>query len=215
MTDDLERRLAAARPAAGAGADADLEALTAALAERADREGLLDVAYGSFDSPVGELTVFTTRLGLLMLAYPEDDLDELQDRLAARVSPRIMAAPRRTDAIRRELDAYFAGRLQSFETPVDWRLVGGFTGRVLHATAAIPYGRVSTYRDVADAAGSPRAYRAAGNALHVNPIPIVVPCHRVLPSGGRLGGYGGGVERKAFLLELEGARRPAGPTASR
>ena len=205
MSDDLERRLAAARPVTGrVGSGPDLDALIAALAERADREGLLDVAYGSLDSPVGELTVFTTRLGLLMLAYPEDDLDELLDRLAVRVSPRIMAAPRRTDAIRRELDAYFAGRLQSFETPVDWRLVSGFTGRVLHATAAIPYGSVSTYRDVADAAGSPRAYRAAGNALHVNPIPIVVPCHRVLPSGGRLGGYGGGVERKAFLLELEG-----------
>jgi methylated-DNA-[protein]-cysteine S-methyltransferase len=113
---------------------------------------------------------------------------------------------RRTDPVRRELDAYFEGRLHRFETPVDWQLVRGFASSVLRATAAVPYGQVTTYRDVATAAGSPRAYRAAGNALHVNPIPIVVPCHRVVPAGGRLGGYGGGVDRKAFLLELEGAQ---------
>jgi methylated-DNA-[protein]-cysteine S-methyltransferase len=203
MTGAIERRLAAS---ADGGDDPDLVALRAALAERAEREGLLDVAYGSLDSPVGELTVFTTRLGLAMLAYPEDGLDAAMQRVATGISPRVMAASQRTDVVRRELDAYFAGRLHRFETPVDWRLVAGFTARVLHATAEIPYGSVSTYGHVAEEAGSPRAHRAAGNALHVNPIPIVVPCHRVLPAGGKLGGYGGGVERKAFLLQLEGAR---------
>lgn len=203
MSGALERRLAAFAAAAD---ELDTAALRAALAERAEREGLLDVAYAPFDSPIGELTVFTTRLGLAMLAYPEEGLDEAMTRVAARISPRILAEPRRTDAVRRELDAYFAGDLHRFSTPVDWRLVGGFTARVLHATAEIPYGLVSTYRQVAEEAGSPRAFRAAGNALHVNPIPIVVPCHRVLPSSGRLGGYGGGVERKEFLLRLEGAR---------
>jgi methylated-DNA-[protein]-cysteine S-methyltransferase len=203
MSGTIERRLASmADPAEGL----DTSALRTALAERAEREGLLDVAYAPFDSPIGELTVFTTRLGLAMLAYPEEGIDAAMARVAARISPRILAAPSRTDAVRRELDAYFAGDLHRFSTPVDWRLVDGFTARVLHATAEIPYGSVSTYRQVAEEAGSPRAYRAAGNALHVNPIPIVVPCHRVLPSGGRLGGYGGGVERKEFLLRLEGAR---------
>jgi methylated-DNA-[protein]-cysteine S-methyltransferase len=203
MSETIERRLAAA---AGPVEDLDTAALRTALAERAEREGLLDVAYAPFDSPIGELTVFTTRAGLAMLAYPEEGLDGAMARIAARISPRIMAEPRRTDAVRRELDAYFGGDLHRFSTPVDWRLISGFTARVLHATAEIPYGSVSTYRQVAEEAGSPRAYRAAGNALHVNPIPIVVPCHRVLPSGGRLGGYGGGVERKEFLLRLEGAR---------
>jgi methylated-DNA-[protein]-cysteine S-methyltransferase len=203
MSDSIERRLAdGGKPTARV----DAAGLRAAVAERAEREGLLDVAYAPYDSPIGALTVFTTRLGLAMLAYPDEGLDAAMARLAARISPRILAAPRPTDAVRRELEAYFAGDLHRFTTPVDWRLVEGFSARVLHATAEIPYGSVATYREVATEAGSPRAYRAAGNALHVNPIPIVVPCHRVLPSGGKLGGYGGGVERKEFLLHLEGAR---------
>jgi methylated-DNA-[protein]-cysteine S-methyltransferase len=202
MTDAIERRLASA----DTGADPDLAALRTAIAKRAEREGLLDVAYAPLDSPLGELTVFTTRLGLAMLAYPDEGLDAAMQRIASGISPRVLSAPQRTDEVRRELDAYFAGRLHRFETPVDWRLVAGFSARVLHATAAIPYGSVSTYGQVAEEAGSPRAHRAAGNALHVNPIPIVVPGPRVLPAGGKLGGYGGGVERKAFLLELEGAR---------
>jgi methylated-DNA-[protein]-cysteine S-methyltransferase len=202
MTDDIEHRLASAVQ----GSNPDLAALRTGLAKRAQREGLLDVAYASLDSPLGELTVFTTRLGLAMLAYPDEGVDAAMQRIASGISPRVLAAPERTDEVRRELDAYFAGRLHRFETPVDWRLVAGFTARVLRATAEIPYGSVSTYGRVAEEAGSPRAHRAAGNALHVNPIPIVVPCHRVLPVGGKLGGYGGGVERKAYLLELEGAR---------
>jgi methylated-DNA-[protein]-cysteine S-methyltransferase len=109
------------------------------------------------------------------------------------------------DGVRRELDEYFEGRRTSFDLPLDWQLTRGFTRRVLRRTAEIPYGDVSTYTKIAKAAGSPRAYRAAGNALGSNPIPIVVPCHRVLHSGGGLGGYGGGLDRKEFLLRLEGA----------
>jgi methylated-DNA-[protein]-cysteine S-methyltransferase len=122
-----------------------------------------------------------------------------------KISPRIMEAPGYFDGVRRELEEYFEGRRTKFGLPLDWSLVGGFTRRVLKRTAQIPYGEVSTYREVATDAGSPRAVRAAGNALGSNPIPIVVPCHRVLHTGGGLGGYGGGLEAKEFLLRLEGA----------
>jgi methylated-DNA-[protein]-cysteine S-methyltransferase len=122
------------------------------------------------------------------------------------ISPRVIESPSYFDAVRRELDEYFRGQRTSFNLPLDWRLTGGFTRRVLRRTARIPYGEVSTYREVATAAGSPRGARAAGNALNANPIPIVVPCHRVLHTGGGLGGYGGGVDRKEFLLKLEGVR---------
>jgi methylated-DNA-[protein]-cysteine S-methyltransferase len=134
-----------------------------------------------------------------------EPLDEQLDELAVRISPRILRAPARTDAVRRQLDAYFEGRRRAFELPIDWRLVRGFAGDVLRATARIPFGQVSSYREIAVEAGSPRAYRAAGNALGSNPIPIVVPCHRVLHAGGGLGGYTGGLDRKRFLLRLEGA----------
>ena len=205
MSRDLERRLASTpRPP-----QADLRALRDRLARRAAGEGILDVAYAPMDSPIGELTVFVTPRGLVRLSYPGEPLDAQLAQLAQRISPRILAAPERTDAVRRELEAYFGGRLHRFETPVDWRLVGGFSGEVLRATARVPYGSLTTYRDVAAAAGSPLAFRAAGNALHVNPIPILVPCHRVVPSSGSLGGYGGGVERKEVLLRLEGAPLPA------
>jgi methylated-DNA-[protein]-cysteine S-methyltransferase len=121
------------------------------------------------------------------------------------VSPRIVAADAQLDPVRRELDEYFAGRRRGFELALDWTLVGPFGRRVLGATAEIPYGGVLSYSEVAAEAGSPRGSRAAGNALGANPMPIVVPCHRVLRSGGALGGYGGGLDRKRFLLELEGA----------
>jgi methylated-DNA-[protein]-cysteine S-methyltransferase len=127
------------------------------------------------------------------------------ERLARRVSPRIVAAGAQLDPVRRELDEYFGGRRCGFALPLDWTLVGPFGRRVLGVTAEIPYGGVLSYAEVAAEAGSPRGSRAAGNALGSNPIPIVVPCHRVLRSGGALGGYGGGLDRKRFLLELEGA----------
>jgi methylated-DNA-[protein]-cysteine S-methyltransferase len=201
MTDDLERRLRTATPVP---VPFDSGSLTSALARRAADEGLLDVAYGTVDSPLGTLTVMVTPRGLVRLSYPGEGVREQLQQLADRVSPRILEAPERTDDVRRQLDAYFAGRRVAFEVPIDWRLVRGFAGDVLRATARIPFGSVSSYREVATAAGSPNAYRAAGNALGSNPIPIVVPCHRVLHAGGGLGGYTGGIDRKRYLLQLEG-----------
>lgn len=202
MTDELERRLAGAAPRAE---ELDLERLRAAVARRAAADGLLDVAYATLDSPLGRLTVFVTPRGLLRVDYASDRLEESLADVAARVSPRILDAPQRTDEVRRELDDYFEQRRRTFDLPIDWRLVRGFAGEVLRATARIPFGDVSTYREIATDAGSPKAYRAAGNALGSNPIPIVVPCHRVVHAGGGLGGYTGGLERKRFLLRLEGA----------
>jgi len=200
MTDDLERRLGAAAPATAL----DLGALRATLARRAAADGLLDVAYSAYDSPLGALTVAVTPYGLLRLSYADDAADTQLEEIADRVSPRILRDPVRTDAVRRQLDDYFAGTRRDFDVPIDWRLVRGFAGNVLRATAGIRYGSVSTYRQIATDAGSPNAYRAAGNALGSNPIPIVVPCHRVLHAGGGLGGYTGGLDRKRFLLRLEG-----------
>jgi len=182
--------------------------LTEALASfrrQAAADGLLDVAYGFVETPLGTIAVFVTPRGLVRLAYERDGFDRAIEEMAERVSPRVLAAPERTDEARRELDEYFAGDRRSFEVPLDWSLVRGFNLGVLRATAAIPYGSLSTYRDVAAAAGNPRAARAAGNALGGNPIPIVVPCHRVVHAAGGLGGYTGGLERKEFLLGLEDA----------
>jgi methylated-DNA-[protein]-cysteine S-methyltransferase len=200
MTDDLERRLSAAPPSP----PFDVEGLRAELARRAADEGLLDVAYGFADSPLGPLTVIVTGRGLVRLSYAHEAVDEQLDEIAMRLSPRILESADRTDAVRRQLDEYFAGHRRRFDVPIDWRLVRGFAGEVLRATARIPFGSVSSYREVATEAGSPNAYRAAGNALGSNPIPIVVPCHRVLHAGGGLGGYTGGLERKRYLLRLEG-----------
>ena len=197
---DLEQRLGDA-PAA----TLDRGGLAASLARRAGEAGLLDVAFAELDSPLGALTVFVTPRGVARIAYPDEPVDALLDDMADRLSPRILRAPARTDEARRELDAYFAGRRHDFDLPVDWSLIHGFATDVLHATAEIPYGQTSTYGRVATNAGSPRAARAAGNALGSNPIPIVVPCHRVLHADGGLGGYSGGLDRKRFLLRLEGA----------
>ena len=175
------------------------------LAERAAGEGLLDVAYASVDSPLGPLVVAATPKGLVRVSYSEfRGEDDVLEELARKVSPRVLEAPAKLDPVRRELEEYFEGRRQRFDTPIDWSYLAGFTREVLRATAAIDYGEVSTYAGVADAAGSPRAVRAAGNALGANPMPVVVPCHRVLRTGGMLGGYTGGIERKEFLLRLEG-----------
>jgi methylated-DNA-[protein]-cysteine S-methyltransferase len=199
MSDELERRLSSR-----GAPDLDVEQLRAVLARRAAADGLLDVAYGTYDSPLGPLTVFVTPRGLVRLSYPGETIDDQLDELAALISPRVMAAPHRTDDVRQQLDAYFGGTRRDFELPIDWRLLRGFRADVLRATSRIPFGSVVSYRDVAAAAGSANAYRAAGNALGSNPIPIVVPCHRVVHSGGGLGGYTGGLERKQFLLRLEG-----------
>jgi methylated-DNA-[protein]-cysteine S-methyltransferase len=174
------------------------------LNARIAAEGLADVSYATLDSPFGKLTAAVTERGLVRLAFPEEGSDAVLERLASRISPRIVEASAPLKAIRRELDEYFTGRRRSFELPLDWTLVGPFGRRVLRAAAEIPYGGALSYTQVAAVAGSPRGSRAAGNALGANPIPIVVPCHRVLRSGGALGGYAGGLERKLWLLELEG-----------
>jgi methylated-DNA-[protein]-cysteine S-methyltransferase len=171
----------------------------------AARAGLLDVAYVVDDFPVGRLLLAATPRGLVRLAYLDSGQeDAILGDLAARVSPRILSSPRPLDEPRRELEEYFSGGRRRFDTPLDWRLVHGFGRRVLEATAQVPFGSVTTYKRVATEAGSPRASRAAGNALGANPIPIIVPCHRVLHSTGGLGGYTGGLERKRLLLGIEG-----------
>jgi methylated-DNA-[protein]-cysteine S-methyltransferase len=183
--------------------DEDVQRAVARLVREAEAD--VDVGFADVDSPFGRLLVAVTSRGLLRLAYPDQEPDQVLEEVADRVSPRILRAPARTAAIVRQLGEYFEGDRLRFDVPVDWSLTGGFGRKVLRTTARIPYGDVRTYGQVATGAGSPRAYRAAGNALGANPIPIVVPCHRVVQAGGRLGGYTGGVERKEFLLRLEGA----------
>jgi methylated-DNA-[protein]-cysteine S-methyltransferase len=186
-------------------AELDRRALAAGLSRRAAEAGLLDIAYAETDSPIGELIVFVTPRGLLRVTYADEPIDGVLADVAARVSPRILRAPSRTDEARRQLEGYFGLRRRSFNLPIDWSLVHGFATGVLRETANIPFGDVRTYGQIAARAGSPRAARAAGNALGSNPIPIVVPCHRVLHADGGLGGYSGGLDRKRYLLALEGS----------
>ena len=201
MTSKIESAMRAAARGLG-GPSTELEG---GLLERAQSEGLLDVAYATLDSPLGPLIVASTPAGVVRVAYASySSADEVLEGLAAKLSPRVLEAPARLDPLRRELDEYFEGRRTSFDVPIDWSLTRGFTRGVLQATARIPFGEVGTYSSVAGEAGSPRAVRAAGNALGANPMPVVVPCHRVLRTGGALGGYTGGIERKEFLLRLEG-----------
>jgi methylated-DNA-[protein]-cysteine S-methyltransferase len=188
----------------GPGAAADLDRMSARIAAEAGNKGLLDVAYARDDSPYGEMLLAATSKGLVKVALPNQDADEVLAELASRISPRVLEAPARLDDVRRELDDYFEGRRQEFDLPLDWRLSHGFRRRVLRAIHRIPYGETVTYTDMARSAGNVRAVRAAGSACGYNPIPIVVPCHRVLRTGGALGGYGGGLEMKEGLLKLEG-----------
>jgi len=183
----------------GALAAASARFLAAAAAEA-------DVVYAVLDSPVGPLVAAATPTGLARLAYRDVNggLDAVVEHLATRLSPRIVEAPTRLDAVRRELDEYFAGRRRAFDVPLDLSLAGPFGRDVLEACARIPFGTTSSYLAVAAGAGRPSAARATGNALGANPVPIVVPCHRVLRSGGGLGGYTGGLAIKERLLTLEG-----------
>ena len=200
---EMERALRAALRSSAAFGDA----APPPIADAAAAAGLLDVAYARLDSPVGTLVLASTPQGLARLAYVDEGQENaVMEDIATRLSPRMLSAPRRLDEPRRELDEYFAGRRRAFELTLDLSLLSDFTRRVLSATAAIPYGEVATYKEVASAAGSPRGFRAAGNALGSNPLPIVLPCHRVLHSGGGLGGYTGGLARKRTLLAIE---RPA------
>lgn len=177
--------------------------LTAAF----ERSGLIDVSYVVEDSPVGTLLLAATGDGLVCLHYlrSDTDLDRSLEQLARQLSPRVLRAPRRLDEPRRELDEFFAGRRHDFDIALDWSLVKpGFTRRVLESTWRIPFGETVSYKGIAARAGNERAFRAAGTALGSNPLPIVVPCHRVLHSGGGLGGYTGGLDIKRRLLTIEG-----------
>ena len=203
--DGAEARAVRGAVRAGTAGGIDQAAIGAELARRAEAEGLLEVAYCAIDSPVGALVAAATPRGLVALGLPGSSVEELLALLAVRISPRLLEAPARLDPVRRELGEYFAGSRRNFDLALDWRLTYGFTRRVLRATSRIPFGETRSYGQVATGAGSPRAFRAAGSALGSNPVPIVVPCHRVLRSGGALGGYAGGLEVKRRLLELEGA----------
>ncbi|GAA2425961.1 methylated-DNA--[protein]-cysteine S-methyltransferase [Mycolicibacterium llatzerense] len=175
------------------------------LAAAAARDGVLDVAYRTVDSPVGPLLLAATDQGLIRVAYAREDHDAVLQHLADKVSPRILLAPARLDAVARELDEYFGRARRTFDVPLDWRLAAGFRAAVLHHLPEIGYGRTASYADVAALAGSPKAVRAVGTACAKNPLPVVVPCHRVVRSDGAMGGYLGGPEAKRLLLDLEAA----------
>lgn len=187
--------------------DDDVAAATAAAMSAADAEGLVEVAIARADSPIGTLTLAATRTGLVRVGF-QRELDTIAEQLAVTVSPRVVELPARLDAARRQLDEYFAGRRHRFDLAVDLRLAGGFRRTVLELLfERVGFGETRSYAELAALAGSPRAHRAVGSAMATNPVPIVVPCHRVLRTGGALGGYGGGIEVKRWLLALEGADR--------
>jgi methylated-DNA-[protein]-cysteine S-methyltransferase len=182
-----------------------VDRLHARLVEQAEAEGLLDVSYRMFDSPVGPLLLAATPAGLVRVAYAREGHDAVLAALAAEISPRILRTPRRLDDAARQLDEYFARRRRSFDVPIDLRLAHGFRRTVLTHLRDIPYGSTETYAMVAAATGRPSAVRAVGTACARNPLPLVVPCHRVVRSDGTIGQYGGGPEVKHQLLQLEDA----------
>ena len=189
-----------------APAEEEIPKAAARFASTAEAMGLVDAAYAIVDSPLGDLFVASSSRGLIRLAYGDDrSFAPVLEEIGRRLTPRILEVPSRLDDVRRQLDEYFAGVRRDFELPLDLTLAAGFRRRVLEAARLIPYGETASYGRVAQAAGSARAVRAGGTALALNPIPIVVPCHRVLRSTGELGGYTGGLERKRTLLRLEGA----------
>jgi len=196
MTDDLTARLRA-------GPDDVPADVTERTGAAADAGGLVDVAWTTTETPVGRLLLAATAAGLVRISYTVDD--EVLAELAERVSPRVLEVPVRLDGVRRQLDEYFAGRRRHFDIPVDPSLADGFRRRVLAALRQVGYGETVSYGELARRVDNPGATRAVGTAMRTNPIPIVQPCHRVLPAGGALGNYAGGVERKRALLQLEGA----------
>ena len=186
--------------------ESDVDRLRARLSAAADAEGILDVAYRTVDTPVGPLLLAATEQGLVRVAYPNQGHDAVLQALADRVSPRVLHAPARLDPVARQLDDYFAGHRRRFDVPLDWRLSVGFRSTVLHHLATdVAYGRTASYAALAALAGNPRAVRAVGTACATNPLPVVVPCHRVVRSDGAIGNYAGGVDAKRTLLALEAA----------
>lgn len=171
--------------------------------EAAARSGLLDTGYDVVESPVGQLLVAVTDRGLLRISFDPEPERQLE-RLVRVAGPAVLRAPRQVDEARRELDEYFAGRRRAFDLAVDLRGVTPFTARVLEELALVPFGETATYAELAARAGNPRAARAVGSVMNRNPVPIVLPCHRVIGANGSLVGYGGGLDRKVQLLQLEG-----------
>jgi methylated-DNA-[protein]-cysteine S-methyltransferase len=199
---DLSRDLARAL----AAAPGQLDALHARLAAAAAAEGVLDIAYRTLDTPVGTLLLAATEVGLVRVAYGSENHDTVLQALADRISPRILHAPAQLDTVAAELEEYFAGRRRTFDLSLDWRLSAGFRAAVLHHLAAdLAYGQTASYGTVARLAGNPKAVRAVGTACATNPLPVVVPCHRVVRADGSMGGYVGGPDAKRALLILETA----------
>ena len=186
--------------------DGTLARLRLRLGQAAETEGLLDVAYTTVDSPVGPLLLAATPKGLVRVAFAVEDHDRVLETLAHRISPRVLRAPGRLDAAARELDEYFARRRQAFDLPLDLSLSGGFRQLVQRHLPEISYGQTRSYGQIAALVGNPKAVRAVGTACATNPLPLVVPCHRVLRTDGTPGGYAGGPEAKVTLLTLEAAR---------
>lgn len=183
--------------------DADLARLRSRLADDAAASDILDVAYRTVDSPIGPLLLAATQKGLVRVAFDLEDFDTVLTALADKVSPRVLESRHRLDAVATELDEYFAGRRQEFDLPLDFAMSSGFRQDVQRYLPHIGYGQTQSYRQVAEGVGNPKAVRAVGTACATNPLPVVVPCHRVLRSDGSLGGYLGGLEAKSLLLELE------------
>jgi methylated-DNA-[protein]-cysteine S-methyltransferase len=203
-TNDLKRL------ASRSGSEERSRAAAAALPDLAAADGLLDVAVGTMSSPIGELMVAVTPRGLACVAFEgEAYRREMLERIAHQISPRILASAKGTDEWRRELDEYFAEERTGFDLRVDRRLIHGIARDVLVQTSKIGFGRTNTYGEIAKKIGHPSAARAVGRALGSNPIPIVIPCHRVIGANGKLTGYAGGLDRKIRLLELEGVLAPS------
>lgn len=202
-TAGIEARLHAAAPTPRA---TKVSSLVAGALARADAEGLVEVAWATIDSPIGPLWAAATQIGLVTVGFgaPEAGIEDI----ARRISPRVVEMPRRLDEVRREFDEYFAGRRRQFEVHLDRRLSRGFRAEVLRALEQVAYGQTVSYLGLAEMVGNPKASRAVGTAMATNPLPIVVPCHRVLRTGGALGGYGGGLDAKRWLLAHEGATLP-------
>jgi len=187
--------------------------LHARLGEEAEQTGLLDIAYRTVDSPIGSLLLAATPAGLVRVAFDHEGYDAVLAHLAAAISPRVLRAPRRLDGAASQLEEYFSGLRRVFDLPIDLQLARGFRRSVLAHLQAIPYGATESYAGVARASGNPTAVRAAASACSHNPVPVVIPCHRVVRTDGAVGGYRGGVGAKRTLLALESAwaaRRPSG-----
>jgi methylated-DNA-[protein]-cysteine S-methyltransferase len=199
MTDDLIRELAQIHP----DTPDHLQSLHDRLSAAAAADGILDIAYRVVDSPLGPLLLATTEAGLVRVAFSSEDHDTVLQGLSDSISPRVLNVPGRLDAVARELDDYFAGRRRTFDIALDWQLSTGFRAVVLHHLPEIRYGHTASYAALAQLAGNPKAVRAVGTACANNPLPLIVPCHRIVRSDGSIGNYRGGVEAKRMLLALE------------